>query len=232
METVHIETTQNVALDYEVATIVDRGIAVVLDWLLLVGYTIAVVLISNKLQLNPPEWVIIMVLTIPWTFYHLISEVLMDGQSLGKRARNIKVARLDGGQPGIGNYLLRWMLRVVDMFFMVGAVVILFNGKGQRLGDIAAGTTVISLKQRFSLEDTLLADVPEDHQVQFREAARLTDVQARLIKEVLANTSDARPMAVLKLANRFQDQLAVGNQADPEQFLRTLLTDHLFLAGR
>ena len=232
METVHIETTQNVALDYEVATIVDRGIAVVLDWLLLAGYTIAVVLVANKLHLNPPEWVIILILGIPWTFYHLISELLMDGQSLGKRARNIKVARLDGGQPGIGNYLLRWMLRVVDMFFMVGAVVILFNGKGQRLGDIAAGTTVISLKQRFTLEDTLLADVPEDHEVVFREAARLTDVQARLIKEVLANTSDARPVAVLKLANRFQDELALGNQADPEKFLRTLLTDHLFLAGR
>lgn len=232
METVHIETTQNVALHYEVATIVDRGFAVLIDWLLLVGYTIGVTLIRDKLHLGPPDWLMVLLLGIPWTFYHLASELLMDGQSLGKRARNIKVARLDGGQPGIGHYLLRWMLRVVDMFFLVGAVVILFNGKGQRLGDIAAGTTVISLKQRFTLEDTLLADVPEDHEVVFREAARITDAQARLIKEVLGNTSAARPVAVLKLATRIQDELALGNQVDPEKFLRTLLTDHLFLAGR
>jgi hypothetical protein len=190
------------------------------------------VLLLGQLELHLSRGMEVIIYGIPWTFYHLISEVLMDGQSLGKRARNIKVARLDGGQPGIGNYLLRWMLRMVDMFFMVGAVVILFNGKGQRLGDIAAGTTVISLKQRFTLEDTLLADVPEGHQVVFQEAARITDAQARLIKEVLGNTSAARPVALVKLATRIQDDLALGNQPDPEKFLRTLLTDHLFLAGR
>jgi len=232
METVHIETTQNVALHYEVATIVDRGIAVVLDWLLLIGYSVGVFLLLGQVGVQLSMGVRLIVFGIPWTFYHLASEVLMDGQSLGKRTRNIKVARLDGGQPGIGHYLLRWMLRIVDAFFMVGVVVILFNGKGQRLGDIAAGTTVISLKQRFSLEDTLLADIPEDHQVQFREAARITDAQARLIKEVLGNASAARQVAVLKLATYFQTHLALGDQADPELFLRTLLTDHLFLTGR
>jgi hypothetical protein len=58
------------------------------------------------------------------------------------------------------------------------------------------------------------------------------DAQARPIKEVLGNTSDARPVALVKLATRIQDDLALGNQPDPEKFLRTLLTDHLFLAGR
>ncbi len=232
METVHIETTQNVALHYEVATIVDRGFAVVIDWLLLAGWTIALVMLGNKLHIEPPQWVQVILFGVPWTFYHLVSELLMDGQSLGKRARNIKVARLDGGQPGLGHYLLRWMLRMVDALFFLGAVVILFNGKGQRLGDIAAGTTVISLKQRFSLEDTLLTDVPEGHEVEFREAARLTDEQARLIKEVLGNTSAAKPVAVLKLANRFQEEFTLEHQADPEKFLRALLADYLYLTGR
>jgi hypothetical protein len=49
---------------------------------------------------------------------------------------------------------------------------------------------------------------------------------------VLGNTSDARPVALVKLATRIQDDLALGNQPDPEKFLRILLTDHLFLAGR
>lgn len=232
METVHIETTQNVALHYEVATIVDRGLAVVIDWLLLAGYTIALMMLDNKLHLDTPQWAQIILFGVPWTFYHLVSELLMDGQSFGKRARNIKVARLDGGQPGLGHYLLRWMLRMVDALFFLGAVVILFNGKGQRLGDIAAGTTVISLKQRFSLEDTLLTDVPEGHEVEFREAARLTDAQARLIKEVLGNSSAAKPVAVLKLAIRFQEELTLDRPADPEKFLRTLLADYLYLTGR
>ena len=232
METVRIETSQNVALHYEVATIVDRGMAVVIDWILLAGYCIALVMLSNKLNLDLPNWVLVIMLGVPWTFYHLISELLMDGQSLGKRVRNIKVARLDGGQPGLGHYLLRWMLRMIDSMFFLGAVVILFNGKGQRLGDMAAGTTVISLKQRYSIADTLLVDVPESHQVQYPEAERLTDAHARLINEVLGNTSKARPMAIAKLAARFQDELAIAQPPEPELFLRTLLADYLFLTGR
>ncbi|MBZ0205434.1 MAG: RDD family protein [Flavobacteriales bacterium] len=232
METVHIETSQNVSLHYEVATIVDRGLAVVIDWLLLAGYSIALIMLMEKLDVRMPGWVQLLFIGVPWTFYHLVSELLMDGQSLGKRARNIKVARLDGGQPGPGHYLLRWMLRLIDALFFLGAVVILFNGKGQRLGDIAAGTTVISLKQRFSLADTLLADVPEGHQVEFREAARLTDAHARLIKEVLGNSSRARPAAIQKLAGRFQQELSVGVVQDPERFLRTLLADYLHLTGQ
>ena len=232
METVHIETSQNVSLHYEVATIVDRGLAVVFDWILLAGYTIALLMLMSKFNVEPPQWSMILLLGVPWTFYHLISELMMDGQSLGKRARNIKVARLDGGQPGLGHYLLRWMLRMIDSMFFLGAVVILFNGKGQRLGDMAAGTTVISLKQRFSLADTLLVDVPEGHQVQYPEAERLTDAHARLIKEVLGNTSKARPIAMAKLAARFQDELAITQRPQPEEFLRTLLADYLFLTGR
>ena len=232
METVHIETTHNVALHYEVATIVDRGIAVVIDWLLLAGWTIALVMLANKLDVNVPEWLSILAIGIPWTFYHLVSELWFDGQSLGKRARNIKVARLDGGQPGIGNYLLRWVLRLVDSMFFLGAVVILFNGKGQRLGDIAAGTTVISLKQRLSLSDTLLMELPEDHQVTFPEAMRLSDAHARLIKEVLANTSQARTKAIEALAQRFRPEFSMHTDLLPETFLRTLLADHIFLTSR
>ncbi|MBX2983340.1 MAG: RDD family protein [Flavobacteriales bacterium] len=232
METVHIETSQNVSLHYEVATIVDRGLAVVIDWILLAGYTIALVMLMGQFDIRIPQWGSIILFGVPWTFYHLVSELLMDGQSLGKRSRNIKVTRLDGGQPGLGHYLLRWMLRLIDSMFFLGAVVILFNGKGQRLGDLAAGTSVISLKQRFSLADTLLMNVPEGHQVKYPEAERLTDAHARLIKEVLGNTSRARPMALTKLAGRFQDELAITQRPQPEEFLRTLLADYLFLTGK
>jgi uncharacterized RDD family membrane protein YckC len=232
METVRIDTTQNVALHVEVATIVDRGMAVVIDWLVLAGYSIGLGMLFSEAGANPPDWVTILLFGFPWTFYHLLCELLMDGQSIGKRVRNIKVARLDGGQPGLGHYLLRWVLRLVDSLFLLGAVVILFNGKGQRLGDIAAGTSVISLKRRGSLAGALAMQLPEDHRVTFPNAAQLPDEQARLIKEVLANTSAARRPAIAKLAERLNGQFNTVTQLPPEQFLATLLKDHIFLTGR
>lgn len=186
----------------------------------------------NRLDPDLPQWASIILIDVPWTFYHLFSELLMDGHSLGKRARNIKVARLDGGRADPGHYLLRWLLRTIDSLFFLGAVVILFNGKGQRLEDMAAGTTVISLRQHFSLADAMFAEVPENHQVQYSEAERLTDAHARLIKEVLGNTSKARPVAMEKLAARFREELGIPQAPPPAPFLRTLLADYLHLTGR
>lgn len=232
MDSVRIETTHNVALQMEVATIVDRGLAVLIDWLVLAGWSIAVGQLFNALDLRMPDWLGVVLFAVPWTFYHLLCELLMDGQSIGKRARHIKVVRLDGAQPDLGNYLLRWVLRLVDTLFFLGAVVILFNGKGQRIGDLAAGTTVISLKRRFPMADTLGMDLPADHRVTFPDAARLTDGQARLIKEVLANGSAARAAALDKLVLRFRPDHPQAQELPPEIFLRILLQDHVFLTGQ
>lgn len=232
METVRIETTHNVALTVQVATIVDRGLAVVIDWLVLAGWTIGWMILNGEVDLRFPNWVWIILIGVPWTFYHLLSELFMDGQSLGKRARNIKVVRMDGGQPGIGHYLLRWTLRIVDSMFFLGAVVILFNGKGQRFGDIAAGTTVVSLKRRVRLSDDLGMDLREDYVPTFADAARVTDEQARLIRDVLGDGSSARARAVEKLALHFGNQFPDGKDMPPEVFLRTLLTDHNHLTSQ
>jgi hypothetical protein len=91
---------------------------------------------------------------------------------------------------------------------------------------------VISLKQRLTLNDTLLMDLPEDHQVTFPEAARLSDAHARLIKEVLANTSQARGTAIETLAQRFRLEFGTNTELASEAFLRALLADHIFLTGR
>lgn len=232
METVHIDTSHNVAVHYEVATIVDRGLAVVVDWLILAGYTVAVFWLFALLKVDPPEWVMIILFGVPWTFYHLLSEIFMNGQSIGKRARNIKVARLDGGQAGLGHYIMRWVLRLIDSAFFLGAVVILFNGKGQRLGDLAAGTTVISIKQRLGIADTLFTALPPDHIVTFPSATRLSDAHARLLKEVLASKSEARAQLIQKLAVRLRDELAITTDLQPEAFLDAILADYLFLTAK
>ena len=61
--------------------------------------------------------------------------------------------RLDGTRPGLGDYVLRWLLRPIEVIAFTSGVrqpciTILLNGKGQRLGDLAAGTTVVSLLRR------------------------------------------------------------------------------------
>lgn len=233
MQTIRIDTPQNVAIEYNVASIIGRGLASVLDWTVLGGYTVLLYQVLSGLDgLGGPEWMYILVFGIPWTFYNLLFEIFMDGRSIGKRALDLKVARIDGGQPGLGHYLMRWMLRPIDAAAMLGAVVILFNGRGQRIGDIAAGTCVISMKQRVRLTDTLMATVPPDHEPAHPEVVRLSDRHARLVQRALQNTGERRRIVIEELAMRIRRELDIASEAPAEQFLQRVLVDYVHLTGR
>jgi uncharacterized RDD family membrane protein YckC len=240
MQQVGIETAQNVVLDHEVASIGDRIVAYLIDALIIWGWVMFMFFMfaisaSSVLRGAGTGFIILFLVVtfFPYAFYHLICELTMDGQSLGKRARSIKVARIDGGQPTLGQYLLRWILRFVDEFYWIGMVVILINGRGQRLGDLAAGTTVVSLKPRVRLKDTVMAEVAATHQVRFPGAVRMTDRQAAMIREVLNSTSVANRWTVMEeLATKVRR--VVGDEGagmKAQQFLEVVLKDFVYITG-
>jgi uncharacterized RDD family membrane protein YckC len=238
MQGLSIETAQNVVVRHEVASLGDRIVAYLIDTLVLAAWVFLwAILAFSFLRSGPDELVsvvLFVVIMFPLLFYHLVCEISMDGQSIGKRVRRIRVARLDGAQPTLGQYLLRWVLRPIDSFYWIGLVVILINGRGQRLGDIAAGTSVVSLKQRLRLQDTMLAEVKDDHVVRFPETVRLNDRQATMILEALRK---ARTPGGITLIEELADKVrnVIGNPGTGMgslEFLGTVLRDYVHLTGR
>ncbi len=78
--------------------------------------------------------------------YFVASEMWMEGQSPGKVVMGLRVVTRDGATVTLVPSLIRNVLRIVDLFpstYSVGLVVMLFNRRGQRLGDLAAGTVVV-----------------------------------------------------------------------------------------
>lgn len=235
MDAIRIDTAQNVGVDYEVASLGDRGLAWFFDGLVLVGYELGLLwlVFAAELQRVFPDWVGWIIFGLPFMLYDLVSEVLMNGQSIGKRARKIKVARLDGGRPSLGQYIMRQVLRPIDGISYLGALVILINGRGQRLGDLAAGTCVVSMRKRTSLDDTLLVQVEQGHVPLYPEAVRLTDGQAQLIKEVLyKNRGDNRALILLQASEKVQALLNVRTDQRPQDFLLRVLKDYVHLTGK
>ncbi|HQV51278.1 MAG: RDD family protein [Flavobacteriales bacterium] len=239
MQTIDIETAQNVVVQHEVASVGDRAVAYLLDSLVLVAWVLLCLFVGSFIELwkvggSATGILAIVFVLLPFLFYHLVCELTMDGQSIGKRARKIRVARVDGGQPTLGQYLIRWILRAIDGFYWIGFVVILINGKGQRLGDIAAGTTVVTLKRRLSLQDTLITRVEEGHVVRIPEAVRLNDAQARMIREVLnAKMANSKVRVVEEMADKVRK--VIGNEGvgiGSKVFLETVLRDYVFLTGQ
>jgi uncharacterized RDD family membrane protein YckC len=80
----------------------------------------------------------------------VLNEVLLPwrngGASLGMKALRLRVMLLDGTAPGLKHYFVRHLLWVVDgvLWGLVGLVVMARTPYRQRVGDLAAGTVVVS----------------------------------------------------------------------------------------
>ncbi|OUJ75597.1 RDD family protein [Hymenobacter crusticola] len=236
MATIRVQTTQNVTIEYEVASIGDRIIATILDYLVLFVWAVVVIGLGSWLSRTTLPWVAIALVGVPYVFYHLICEVFLNGQSLGKRARDLKVVRLDGGRPGLGDYLLRWLLRLIDLGIFSGAVAvitILLNGRGQRLGDLAAGTTVVRLRPATGKKLGATVGPPDpNYQVVFPQAANLADHDVALIRQLLTQGLERQNYLLLnEVANKVKGLTGIYTTLSDEAFLRTLLRDHAHLAS-
>ncbi|NWG28649.1 MAG: RDD family protein [Ignavibacteriaceae bacterium] len=243
MQTIEIETAQNVNIEYPVASVGDRVVAELIDQLIMIGYLIAIIFLYIwLLSLTegsafdfPVAYFII--LFLPVFFYHLLCETFLNGQSFGKKIMKMRVVKLDGSQAGIGSYFLRWILAPIDLYFTYGAVglvTLLVNGKGQRLGDIAAGTTVVKLKTEVKLDDTILRSTPVNYEVKFPQVTALTDKDIAIVKAVL-DMNYKKPDIYLyeqmlqKTKAAIEKKTGISSNLRPITFLDTVLKDYNYL---
>jgi len=231
MDNIRIQTTQNVDINYELASIGDRILAALLDRLFFAAYILLIFLLNSAMN-----WFLLssiamtVILSLPLFLYHLLFEIFFDGRSLGKMIMKIKVVKIDGTQPTFGAYILRWLLRIIDTLLFSGAIAILaifLSGKGQRVGDMAAGTTVIRLKQRVNLNDTILTKPKPNYTIVFSEVSKLSDQDIAIIKEVIeASIKSNNHAAIEKLAQKTKTIMGVTPQMPNAQFLTIVIQDY------
>ena len=231
MDNFQIETAQNVTINQNVAHLSTRIGSFLIDMLFIIGYYVVILLIMNSLNLNSGnQWALMMLISLPVFFYNLLFEVLMNGQSPGKRINKIRVVKLDGSKPTFGSYLLRWMLRLIDITLASGSVAlltILLNGKGQRLGDLAAGTTVVSEKKRITLEDTISADISDDYKPTFPQVTTLSDADIQTIKSMYTKAKKTgNHKIVLKLHEKVTELLELKTDMKPMDFIDVVIKDY------
>jgi uncharacterized RDD family membrane protein YckC len=233
MDNIKIQTTQNVDIEYELASVGDRILATLLDYVLFIAYYFLVffiITITNFKLLHHPA--ILILAFLPLLLYDLLCETFFQGKSFGKMVMKIRVVKLDGTQASFSAYLLRWMLRLIDaMLFSAGValIAILVNGKGQRIGDMAAGTTVIKLKQKVTLNDTILNRVKPNYTLVFNEVARLTDTDIAIIKDVMTVSLRTNNLeAIEKLAVKTKAAMGITTNLPHTQFLATVVQDYSF----
>jgi uncharacterized RDD family membrane protein YckC len=232
---IRINTTQNVLISYQPAGVGDRILASLLDSLFTIAYVVLVLIFVGVVTdkgTNDGMGVMAMftLLSLPVMFYNLLMEQFFNGQSLGKKIMKIKVLKLDGSQPNFGAYLVRWVFRIVDIMLFNGLVALItvaVSENAQRLGDMAAGTTVVSLKQKVSLQNTILYRPRVEHKIVFHEVNKLSDKDVGIIKEVFEHcTKNSDYIGLKQLVIKVQTKMEITSSMPDSQFIKVVLLDY------
>ncbi len=233
MDNFQIETAQNVNIAQHVAGIGERILAYLIDGLLMGVYIFAVIYVFSNLELGGDYMMIIsMTIGLPIFLYHLLWEMLWNGRSPGKAAMGLRVVKLDGTQPSFSNYLIRWLLRIIDITATSGSlalVSILLNGKGQRVGDIAAATTVINEKQTVQFSQTVLMDIPENYAPKYPQVTIFSDNEMQTIKNIFREAQlNRHHNIILKLAKRVAKvmEIQLEEKETPIIFIDRVIKDY------
>lgn len=195
------------------------------------------------------------VLTFPALFYSLWTEYFFNGQTFGKMICKIRVVKLNGYKAGFQEYFIRWAFRFIDfwtglfmLLFMipvfgqqialilafmmlygsglVAVISILRTKNSQRIGDIIAGTTVLKLKEKHSINITILEEIQEAYKPTYSQVINLTDNDARIIKDTFIAARNNRDVATLKrLRKKLESVLEVEGTENDIEFIDTVMKD-------
>jgi len=231
MNIIQIETAQNVKINQKGAKVTDRMLAILIDWFFIFAYYLLFsILITGLLSFSSSNRVLLVLISLPVFFYHLLFEYLMDGQSPGKRIIGIKVVNLDGSRPSLLGYLLRWIFRIIDIVLLAGSValiVIMFSKYGQRLGDIVAGTIVIDNKKKRINKSIIFEEEIEDYTPVFQQVTMLTDKDMKKIKEVFTLAKRKYNTNLLKeLAFKIKEITGIESTMPEGKFVDTVIKDY------
>jgi uncharacterized RDD family membrane protein YckC len=223
MAVIKVPTNFNIDVEFEIPEFYRRLISLLIDviieyFYLRIALEIFKSIVSNSNQDMDSGYnlqAIGLLLFLPVLLYHVVLEITMNGQSIGKRIMRIRVVNEIGGRPGISQFLIRWLLRVSDVwivviililasnadffrnaesafiilaalsFLITDIVLVVSSRKGQRIGDILAKTILIRINTKGNIEDTVFVAVADSYIPSFPQIMQLSDKDINAIKSIL-----------------------------------------------
>lgn len=267
MSTVKIATNFNIDIEFISPAFYRRLLAWVIDLIVQVFYLIVATRFYNWLVRTSDysldtaydlQW-IGLILIVPFFVYHLVCEITMRGQSIGKKIMGIRVISENGGRPGIGQYIIRWLIRTSDFFLFLmilmlpyveyygphifwgfgGAMIllvtdiVLVNSKNQqRLGDILAHTLLINTRENESINDTIFQDISDKYVPSFPQVMQLSDRDINSLKGILDTARKKHDYNLAEMASeKIKNHLKIDTTLSPFDFLDVLLKDYNYLSS-
>lgn len=239
-----IDTPEQIAIEFPLAGIGSRFLAIAFDMLVqFIGYFVLALITALALggelrRIWPSAWnwsaavFIFVVFCLYWGYYAFF-ETIWKGQTPGKRHAGIRVIKDTGRSITAFEAIARNLLRVVDQFpgmYAVGCVTMFLNKRSKRLGDFVAGTVVVHERKEEAAEPFF--NLQPGAQLPVYPVAKLSTTELALIETFLARRLDLSPEMRTATAKRVAEhiaqklQLPAQPQPDNEDFLEAVAREY------
>ena len=239
MKYIPILTAQNVQIQATLASVGERLMAFLIDLgvKLLYMYGLVWLGVSDEIsEVYSDSWSVMatwIVINSPVVFYTLYSETLSGGYTIGKKIMKLKVISLDSYKTRTEQYFIRWMFNLIDVFTFFGGIGLMssiVSGKNQRIGDLAAGTTVVKISQGVTINDSIFVEVEEGYKVTFPMVTLLSDRDVQIIKSSYTKAkanSDYKTIGLIR--SKIDSVLNVPSKLNDQLFIERVIEDYNFV---
>ena len=233
-----IDTPEQIAIEFPLAGIGSRFLAIAVDMLIQFVSWFLLALMANFLLPDlskywPSAWnwtaaiLMLVFFTLYWGYYALF-ETLWKGQTPGKRLAGIRVIKDTGRPVAAYEAVARNLLRVVDQIpgmYAVGIITMFLNKKSKRIGDFVAGTVVVHERKH---DSGLFFNTPAQTRKAVLDVSKLSNRELEVIETFLARRLDLQPelrrSTAERLAQRISEKLGKPAETgtDHEDFLEAV----------
>ena len=212
-----IETPEQTVLEFPLAGVGSRSLALAIDTLLqggaaiLLGIAGVMISFAGFLPQMGKQWgyaLLIFVLFLVEFAYFAFFEAVWNGQTPGKRWTHLRVIADSGRPVGVQQAILRNLLRIVDslpVFYATGIVTSLISPQNKRLGDYLAGTVVVH--QEPLQKDRLLWRPTSAPALNSVQAVTLTASELQLVEAFLERRASFAPDVRSSMARQVAETL-------------------------
>ncbi|TCZ73315.1 RDD family protein [Flaviaesturariibacter aridisoli] len=260
MSTIHIPTSFNISITFPAAPFHRRLLAWIIDFAILATYAWGLKQIfdaAGEVDEEASQALRMFFQAVPIFLYHPVCELLMNGQSPGKRLMQLRVISDKGGRPSVSQVVIRWLIRTSDVMiimcvlflpyaalnpeaakqiavafglFVLDVVLVNVTGRHQRLGDILAHTILIRSAQKAGIEETIFLNVKDNYSPQYPQVLHLSDRDINAIKNILDSARKHHDYGLAERASeKIKRHLNIQNSMSPFEFLEILLKDYNYL---
>lgn len=270
MGAIKIPTNFNIELEFEIPEFYRRFFSLLIDMTVEFFYCRIIIEILQSIEsassydadsgqdINS----LALILFLPILIYHVALEITMNGQSFGKKLMRLRVVDEGGGRASISQFIIRWLLRVSDVwlivllfalialdsqkdmetiviillvvgFLLTDVILVISSRKGQRIGDMLAHTILIRTNTKANIEETVFQEVADNYVPSYPEIMRLSDRDINSIKSILQTARKKGDFQMAANASeKIKAHLKIDSALSPFDFLEILLKDYNYLSTK